>query len=272
MPIHNFAIESFGVKVAFTSNRKHLLARVRGLIERSLLGQCSLIAADEAEYHFYLDKTRDGYTAGFDDEDFGESFNLKILLNYFESRVTLIIAEYATDFVFVHSGVVGWKGKAIVIPGRSHDGKTTLVAELVKQGAVYYSDEYALFDKNGHVHPFARPLAMRDREQPELRKNITAQSLGGNVGTVPLPLGMLVLTKFKSNANWRPRKLSPGVGVMEMLMHTFPTRVNTQFTLKVLKKAVGSAIIIESVRGDAKIAATNIINFVDKTSKEAKLL
>ena len=265
MPVHNFAIESFGVKVAFTSNRKQLLARVCGLIERSLLGQCNTIDASEAKYHFYINKTRDGYSAGFEDEDFGESFNLKILLNYFESRVTLIIVEYAADFVFVHAGVVGWKGKAIVIPGRSHDGKTTLVAELVKQGAVYYSDEYALFDKDGHVHPFARPLAMRDREQPEIRKNITARTLGGKVGTSPIPLGMLVLTKFKKNANWKPRKLSPGVGIVEILMHTFPTRVNTKFTLSVLKKAVSGAIIVKGLRGDGQIAAEKIINFVDNT-------
>src|SRR5215213_192989 len=51
-------------------------------------------------------------------------------------------AEAARRKVFVHAGVVGWQGRAVVIPGRCFTGKTTLVAELVRAGATYYSDEY----------------------------------------------------------------------------------------------------------------------------------
>ena len=64
------------------------------------------------------------------------------------------MAAETRERVFVHAGVVGWKGHAIVIPGRSRSGKTTLVAELVKAGAEYYSDEFAVLDAEGRVHPF----------------------------------------------------------------------------------------------------------------------
>src|SRR6186713_3314163 len=43
----------------------------------------------------------------------------------------LHVAAMTRQRVFVHAGVVGWKGRAIVIPGRSHSGKTSLVAALV---------------------------------------------------------------------------------------------------------------------------------------------
>ena len=33
--------------------------------------------------------------------------------------------------------------------------------ELVRAGATYYSDEYAVFDSRGRVHPFAQQLAQR---------------------------------------------------------------------------------------------------------------
>ena len=60
--------------------------------------------------------------------------------------------------VFVHAGVVGWKNRAILIPGKSFAGKTSLVAELVKAGATYYSDEFAVLDFQGLVHPYHKPL------------------------------------------------------------------------------------------------------------------
>ena len=82
-------------------------------------------------------------------------------LEALEDHLQLYVAEHAPRRVFVHAGVVGWRGKAVVIPGRTMTGKSTLVKALVEAGATYYSDEYAVLDKRGRVHPYARPLAMR---------------------------------------------------------------------------------------------------------------
>src|SRR5262245_28191234 len=60
----------------------------------------------------------------------------------FERQLNLWIAENARDRVFVHAGAVGWKGRALLLPGRTFAGKSTLVAALVRAGATYYSDEY----------------------------------------------------------------------------------------------------------------------------------
>ena len=43
------------------------------------------------------------------------------------SDLQLYVAEAARRRLFVHAGAVGWRGRAIVIPGRSFSGKTTLV-------------------------------------------------------------------------------------------------------------------------------------------------
>ena len=78
------------------------------------------------------------------------------------AHAEFVVAEHAPDHLFVHAGVVGWEGRAIVIPGSSFAGKTTLVQAWLEAGAAYYSDEFAVIDRDGHVHPFARPLAIRD--------------------------------------------------------------------------------------------------------------
>ena len=45
------------------------------------------------------------------------------------------VAEHAPDHLFVHAGVVGWNGRAIVMPGASFAGKTTLVQAWLEAGA-----------------------------------------------------------------------------------------------------------------------------------------
>ena len=72
-------------------------------------------------------------------------------------------AEATSAMTFLHAGVVGWQGRAIVVPGRSFSGKTTLVREMIRLGATYYSDEFAVVDNSGLVHPFARPLGIQDK-------------------------------------------------------------------------------------------------------------
>src|ERR1700722_13695640 len=59
------------------------------------------------------------------------------MLAQFESNVGIFVAENASDYVFVHAGCVSLNGKAILIPGRSYSGKSSLVAALLCAGATY---------------------------------------------------------------------------------------------------------------------------------------
>jgi len=57
-----------------------------------------------------------------------------------ETDLHRYIAEASPDMTFLHAGVVGLQGHAILLPGRSLSGKTTLVREMLRLGATYYSD------------------------------------------------------------------------------------------------------------------------------------
>ena len=87
------------------------------------------------------------------------SMDLARVFEVLETDLQLFVAEMARRRLFVHAGVVGWNGRAIVIPGRSFSGKTTLVGEMLRNGATYYSDEYAVFDSRGRVHPYPSSLS-----------------------------------------------------------------------------------------------------------------
>ena len=66
-----------------------------------------------------------------------ESPNLPHILDGFERHAELLAAARARDVLFVHAGVVAWNGQAIVMPGSSLAGKTTLVQACLKAGATY---------------------------------------------------------------------------------------------------------------------------------------
>lgn len=175
-----------------------------------------------------------------------------------EDDLQFYIAEAARNRVFVHAGVVGWKGRAILLPGRSLAGKTSLVVELVKAGAIYYSDEYAPLDRKGMVHPFARSLSIRESPTEKPLKQ-SAEDLGGRAGKKPLPVGLVVITEYVEGAHWRPRALSPGQGVLELMAHTIPARSQPEMVMAVLREVASSAIIVKTKRGAASETAARLL-------------
>jgi hypothetical protein len=180
------------------------------------------------------------------------------LLDQFESHLQLTVGEYAPRRIFVHAGVVAWKEKAIVIPGSSFSGKSTLVAELLRAGATYYSDEYAVIDEKGQVHPYPRELRMRSA-QSDWPVRVKATDFGSSIGSKPLPAGLIVSTSFKEGARFRPRELTRGKAVLELLVNTVSARSQPEMAMNYLSKAVLSAKTIKGVRAEANEAAESIL-------------
>jgi len=187
----------------------------------------------------------------FEDSDMTiRSRSLKRVLEDFGTRVKAYVAEMARRRVFVHAGAVGWHGKAIIIPGRSMSGKTSLVRELVRAGATYYSDEYAVLDIQGRVHPYPQPLAIR-KSGSFIQRKRSVEELGGVAGDKPLPVGLVIVSQFQADARWRPRQLSRGQGVLEVLANTVPARRKPEIVMPTLQRAVSEATILKSARGEA---------------------
>ena len=165
----------------------------------------------------------------------------------------------------MHAGVVGWGGRAIVIPGRSRSGKTTLVAELVKAGALYLSDEFAVLDGRGRVHPFAKPLSIRGASR--VRPARAGAARGGarrRLCDRPLPVGLVVLAEHRPGATWRPERLTAGQAVIEMLAHTVPARLRPEASLASLERAVARATVLKGARGEARELAQILLRSVEE--------
>jgi hypothetical protein len=173
------------------------------------------------------------------------------------------VAEFARRRVFVHAGVVGWRGQAIIIPGRSYSGKSTLVAELVRAGATYYSDEFAVLDARGRVYPFIKPIELR-AEGAYLQSKFDVSELGGRSGKKSLPVGLVLITRYQRGASWRPKKLTGGKSVLEMLLNTVSARRDPESAFGALRHVVGQADVLKGVRGEAVDTVPSILRKMEK--------
>jgi hypothetical protein len=180
-------------------------------------------------------------------------------LSQLELDVELYIADRAPRRTFVHAGVVGWNGQAIVIPGDSFSGKSSLVKALVKAGASYYSDEFAVLDEQGRVHPYPIPLTIRPGRDGGLSMKYRAEELGGVAGVCPLPVGLVLITRYVGGTRFRPRPLSAGRAVLELLAHTLPARRRPGRVLDTLTQAVAQASVLRGTRGEAEETARQIL-------------
>ena len=260
--------DAYGVRVGIRVNKRHVLPRLASLFPpgskataEPLVDQVYSLWLGERRVHvqgfhlLYSGGARRARTTSLDE-----------VLEVFEADLRLSVAAAARRRVFVHAGVVGWRGRAIVLPGRSGSGKTTLVAELVRAGATYYSDEFAVIDERGRVHPFAKPLSIRDGTGIQKRP---AEELGGTVGTAPLPIGLIAFSVYRPAAAWRPVPLSPGQGLLALIPHTVPVRRWPRASLAALHRAIAGARVLKSNRGQVEDAALWLLRHVDDAAEGA---
>jgi hypothetical protein len=174
----------------------------------------------------------------------------ELLPAYMETITRSYVSHTARRHVFVHAGVVAWDGKALVLPGPSSSGKSTLTAELVRLGATYYSDEFAVIDRKGLVSPYLKLLTFRhEGDGVPIRRAV--EEYGGRSGSDPVPIGMVAVARFVDGATWNPRPLSRAEGLAALLAYCFQAARRAGAVLPVLERAARPATLMMGDRGDA---------------------
>lgn len=255
------SIRAYGVRVGIRTNKPELLDRI--LDHAPPLWQPTSGPCVERTFSFRFgtgSSRNRGSSHVLSDslEDPVRSRRLDTILDVFRIRLKLYVAEMARRRVFVHSGAVAWQGKAIILPGRSMSGKTSLVAELVRAGATYYSDEYAVLDSQGRLHPYPQPLQIRKAGSVK-QQECPAEEIGGVTGTRPLPVGLVVVSRHEVGACWRPQLCSAGQAILELLGNTVPARRKPEVVIPTLQRTVSEATVLKGVRGEAKETARLIL-------------
>jgi hypothetical protein len=238
-------IDAFGVGISIVAPAQ-LMPRVRTVLPP---GSKEREPAEGDEHFFLRPQENSVYSVDRRGDTASGSSDLQIALEVLDSRLRAHIAADAPNHIFVHAGVVGHRGRAIVIPGVSFSGKTTLVRELVRAGATYYSDEFAVLNASGQVEPYPKPLSIRDGGFSQTDHAV--ETIGGAAGIDPLPVGLVVLASYSPDATWQPRRLSAGEAVLALLENTIPAQTRPQQAMSTITKAVKDAATLRGERGEA---------------------
>jgi hypothetical protein len=190
----------------------------------------------------------------------GVAKNEDSALGMLDAQIRARVALLAPEYIFVHAGVVAVGGHAVLVPGFTLAGKTTLIRGLVEMGAVYYSDEFAAIDEQGLVHPYPRPLSIRHPDGSGRTTEIPAASLGAETGREPVPVGLVAITEYRPGATLVPEPLASGAALLALLEHTIPARTRPHQTLAALMVALRGATAWKSERGEAIETARTIID------------
>src|SRR5436190_6463709 len=245
--------EAYGVR-GFLSTSSTLLDRVRPLLPP---GWTSCTPPSSAS-RFSIAQLDGGYDVRVDDASRIETQDLDVALGVLDAQIRAYVSLHAPERIFVHAGVVAHERTAIVIPGRSFSGKTTLVAALIAAGATYYSDEYAVLDAQGLVHPYPKPLSIRGPATGQTDQGV--ESLGATAGNQPLPVRLIAITTYRPGATWRPQRQSPGAGAMALLSNTVPARERPAEAMAAVRQAAASALVLEGERGEAGEMAPDLVD------------
>lgn len=172
-----------------------------------------------------------------------------------------------SPLTFLHAGAVEIDGGAVVFPGRSRWGKSTLVSTLVDEGCGYLSDEYAVVSSEGSVFPLSKPIRIREAEGGVVDVNHVGASAPGG-----FRCSALILTRYEDGATWEPQPLTPGEAVLETLSSALQSRDQPDQVLHAVAALVRSAKCYRSSRGCGEPSAAMIRNFleVESMTREAR--
>ena len=204
----------------------------------------------------------DTYDVVIDGAPVAAGQDAEVAIHVLDAQLRERIAVLARDRIFVHAGVVAIAGRALLLPGPSFVGKSTLVAALVARGAEYYSDEFAILDDDGLVHPYPRSLSLRS-ENARWGDYKTVEELGGQRGAGAAKPAVIVVARYVPGARWDPQEQRSGIGALALLTNAVPARPRTDATIRAVSRAAAAARVLQGDRGEADATAEMLLAYLD---------
>lgn len=172
------------------------------------------------------------------------------------------VIHHLKSFYAVHAGAVLIEGRALILPGKTHAGKSSLVAELLRRGASHFSDEYAIIDKQGRTQAYPRPLLLRNG-QP-LQSLALPEELNAEFATQPAQVGWILAVDYVPGGVWRIREMPQAEAVMLLLCNTPHEMEQSPGMIDFFLRVAANAACYAGTRGDAVEAASRIFDLIGR--------
>ena len=244
---HQLSFEAYGAALRLAASSSELLKQLEALLPPN----SSRVPSDRAIDGVGLVEDKYGtYTVFKGGTPISSGQRLEHSLVILDGVLRSMVAVLSPEMTFVHAGAVAHQGRGIIFPGHSFAGKTTLTAAMVRAGATYLSDEFAVLDGTGLLHPYPKALSLRvDPETPQVDHPV--EHFGGVAGDEPVPVGLVVLATYRPGAQWQPTELSPANAIVAVLANTVIARTRPAQAMSTLRTAFEDAVALQGVRGEA---------------------
>ncbi len=114
---------------------------------------------EEQNHAFTLSANREPLWQSGDSRDFPPAFEIHLYFQVIERMTPQILPLHASAVSVDNSQVC-------LFAGASGAGKSSICTAAILDGAAYLTDEFALLDESGLIHPFPRPLQWDAVEHP----------------------------------------------------------------------------------------------------------
>lgn len=246
-------IEAYGARLAVSAPDAEVLRKIVEGLPPGWRPSPQSSQQEQVPWRISVVRVSEGYTLENSDGYRHSCDDLDLAIWMLRTQMRRQVGHHTDEFVFIHSGVVAYNDRAILIPGPSFAGKSTLVAALVRAGATYYSDEFAMLNPQGLVAQYRDPLSLRG---PNGREE---HDIGAAGIQEPIPVGLVVLTVYKPGSTWSPSTVTTGAGLVAMMEHAVPARERPGETIATLRLAIEHAVILQGDRGDADETAAALL-------------
>lgn len=174
------------------------------------------------------------------------------------------VAEHTRLGVTVHAGAVGWRSPhgeaALLVCGRSHAGKSTLVSALVRHGAVYLGNEFAVVDRDAHLHPLPGPLVERVGGE----RHHTLPRFDPCATSHRWPVAVIAAATYRPWATWCPEELCGAAAALPVIENVLQAADATEDTMAVTAAVAEHAQVLVGERGEADLTAPLLIEALER--------
>lgn len=250
----SFAVESWGVRVSLEWSSQAWTEE----LSRLKLPIWTEIPMEEAEVGFRVEPDLQGapYVVGPE----GPCRLRTYFVDDAERAIHHWLATHAQGAVYLHCGAVEVGGKCLLVPGRSYAGKSTLVYSLVRHGAAYLSDEFAILDAAGLAHPFPRPISIRAGDR--ICQRYAATDLGWSGEVLPTRPSHIVFSTYHAGGRMKLQRLSKGAALLKTLENIVSASLQPELALSCALKAVQGADCWSLERGESDVSASLLLDLI----------
>lgn len=235
--------------------------------------------ASSADLGVYL---VEGTRVVYGEEVLARSNHVTFVLNMLLWHINSEAIRRTNDFLLVHAGAMATPdGVGVVLPAPSGAGKTTLVAGLIRAGFDYLSDEAAVIDPAGTLHPYPKALTLKDQaifrwfpdlahtSGVEVRRHLRPDEIRPGSTGKPCPIGFVIAFRFVEGAPTELLPLSPEEGARELARNGLNTHQFGPRAFPLIASVVRMARCYSMVFGNGAEAVSTLLML---TSRKDQML